>query len=441
MFVFLFENFRLGLKNLYLHKLRTLLTAAGIIIGVAAVIVMVAIGEGQKREAERQMERLGVNNILVRSIKPQEGAQASRSRLAEYGLTDTDVTRLRAVPGLERLVPARQSKSMVSRSATQYPAVNAIATTPDLFAVTNMRAQTGSVLMPIHEEQQQTVCVIGADAARLIFPSEDPMGQTIQIGDQRQGRLILTVIGILEPTGLRAGADKQSFTTRDIDTDIYFPLSLSRQVLGKTNIRMAAGVFERESIEYTEMWAQVKRVEDVEQTASIFGNILGLPQRNDIQVKAPIELLRAAEKQARMFNYIMGSIAGFSLVVGGIGIMNIMLATVTERTREIGIRRALGAKQRHITLQFLIETTVISLSGGLLGVLLGIGLAKGMGSFIAFLKWLFSLSIDSNAFPTAIATWSVVGSFVASGVIGIFFGLYPAITAARMNPIEALRHE
>jgi putative ABC transport system permease protein len=134
-----------------------------------------------------------------------------------------------------------------------------------------------------------------------------------------------------------------------------------------------------------------------------------------------------------MFNYIMGGIASFALVVGGIGIMNIMLATVTERTREIGIRRALGAKQKHITLQFLIETTVISLTGGLIGISLGVGMARALP---VLLGWL-----GSSAYPTSITTWSVVGSFVVSGLIGIGFGLYPAVKAARMNPIEALRHE
>jgi len=153
----------------------------------------------------------------------------------------------------------------------------------------------------------------------------------------------------------------------------------------------------------------------------------------DIEIKAPIQILRNAERLSRMFNFIMGGIASFSLVVGGIGIMNIMLATVTERTKEIGIRRALGAKQKHITLQFLIETTVISLSGGLIGIMLGTGAAKALPIIVS--------KLGNGNYPTAITSWSVLGSFIVSGMIGIGFGLYPAVMAARMNPIEALRHE
>jgi putative ABC transport system permease protein len=189
--------------------------------------------------------------------------------------------------------------------------------------------------------------------------------------------------------------------------------------------------------------AAARSVGDVERLSGIAENLVAAGgagpvaggKRTDVEIKAPIQILRNAERLNKMFNFIMVGIASFSLVVGGIGIMNIMLATVTERTREIGVRRALGAKRKHITLQFLIETTVISLSGGLIGIGLGSAVATG-------LPWLVQVLSDAEAkYPTDIATWSVVGSFVVSGLIGIGFGLYPAVMAARMNPIEALRHE
>ena len=193
---------------------------------------------------------------------------------------------------------------------------------------------------------------------------------------------------------------------------------------------------ERKIIELSEIWIQVQEVDDVEPIALIAENTLANFHTGSVDyvVKAPLDILRAAEASARSFDFLIVGIASISLLVGGIGIMNIMLATVTERTREIGIRRALGAKQRHITLQFLIETTVISLTGGLIGISLGILAAKS----VPLIARLFR-SVDEH--PIQIATWSVLGSFIISGVIGVGFGLYPAIMAARMNPIEALRHE
>jgi putative ABC transport system permease protein len=255
---------------------------------------------------------------------------------------------------------------------------------------------------------------------------------------------MLTIIGVLEPTGLRAGSEGAAMMQRDLDMDLYFPLTLARDVFGDVNIRRQAGSQERKMIELTEVWLKTGDVQQVESISAMAENLLGIQQRggpldlavtarNDVEVKAPIQILRNAERLNRMFNFIMVGIASFSLVVGGIGIMNIMLATVTERTREVGIRRALGAKRRHITLQFLIETTVISLTGGLIGIALGSGAAKLLPLVVRY--------FSEQNYPTVIAAWSVVGSFVVSGLIGIGFGLYPAIMAARMNPIEALRHE
>jgi putative ABC transport system permease protein len=198
---------------------------------------------------------------------------------------------------------------------------------------------------------------------------------------------------------------------------------------------MEAGSVEQKKLQLTEVWIQADRVEEVETIASAAENVVQTAHapKVDFEVKAPIQILRAAERTQRTFNLIMVTIAAFALVVGGIGIMNIMLANVTERTREIGIRRALGAKRRHITLQFLIETTVISLSGGLAGILIGAGFASALPIVVA--------RFGSGNYPTMITTWSVLGSFIISGLIGIGFGLYPAVIAAHMNPIEALRHE
>jgi putative ABC transport system permease protein len=441
---FLLETFLLGLKNLHLHKLRSLLTALGIIFGVAAVIIMVAIGEGAKREALEQLQQLGARNILVRSVKPPESNEAAgrMQRTLTYGLKRTDLDRLKTLPDVAVVVPLRDTEQKVTRGDVRAQA-NAIGTTPDIFGVINLRLARGQFFDQLQYDRADAVCVIGYLAARQLFPYEEPIGQQIRVGTTNRGTAVLTVIGVLEPTGLRAGSEGAAMMQRDLDLDVYFPLTLARHTFGDLNVRMQAGAQERKVIELSEVWLQTRSVSDVERLSGIVENVVavGAPAtsrggtRPDVEVKAPIQILRNAERLNKMFNFIMVGIASFSLVVGGIGIMNIMLATVTERTREIGVRRALGAKRKHITLQFLIETTVISLSGGLIGIGLGAGVATG-------LPWLVQTLSNSDAkYPTDIATWSVVGSFVVSGLIGIGFGLYPAIMAARMNPIEALRHE
>jgi len=432
-FSFFIENVRAALRNLRRHKLRTLLTALGIIFGITAVIVMVAIGEGSKREALRQMQQLGSNNIVVRSVRPPEGSEnSSNSRVLIYGLKETDLQRLKKIPGVATFVPVRDTEKSLQRNGKRFPQSRAIATSDDFFRVVNLRVERGQLLTAQHMLDAAPVCVLGAEAARQIFANENPLGKSIECGTASMGGVMLRVIGVLEPTGLRPG-EASGITDRDIDRDIYLPITLSQQVFGKSTMRRMAGSTERKEIEYSEIWAQVQSSDDVEQTAEIFKNVVGLPQRQDVQVKAPIEILRAAEETNRRSNFVLGGIASLSLLVGGIGIMNIMLASVTERTREIGIRRALGAKKRHITLQFLIETTALSQAGGLFGIALGVGVAMALPHVLT------GLGFESQ--PTAIAPWSVVAAFVVSGGIGMFFGLYPAISAANMNPIEALRHE
>ena len=439
MFRFLLETFLLGLKNLRLHKLRSLLTALGIIFGVTAVIIMVAIGEGAKKQALEQIQQLGARNILVRSVKPPESSEAATrtQRMLDYGLKQEDLARLETMPDVAQIVPLRDTEQRVTRGDVRALA-NAIGTTPEIFNVINLRLSRGAYFDRVQYERGDAVCVMGFLAARQLFPYEEPIGQTIRVGTPGRGTVVLTIVGVLEPTGLRAGSEGAAMMSRDLDMDIYFPLTLARATFGSLNIRRQAGAEERKKIERTEVWLQANSVGDVERLAGVAENLVAVGtggKRGDVEVKAPIQILRAAERTQRTFNFIMVGIACFALVVGGIGIMNIMLATVTERTREIGIRRALGAKRRHITLQFLIETTVISISGGLIGIGLGSSIATG-------LPWVVqTLSDTDQRYPTDIAAWSVMGSFIVSGLIGIGFGLYPAVMAARMNPIEALRHE
>ena len=438
---FLGETFLLGLKNLRLHKLRSLLTALGIIFGVAAVIIMVAIGEGTKRAAYEQITQLGATNVLVRSIRPPESTEASgrSQRTLIYGLTQGDLDRIKTLPDVETIVPMRDTEQVVVGGGQRAPSAHAIGTTPDILNVINLRMSEGRFFDQIQYEKRETVCVLGYQVARQLFPFEFAIGKTIRVGTTGMGTVVLTVIGVLEPTGLRG--EGAAMMERDLDLDLYFPLTVAQDAFGDTSVKMQAGAMERKQVELTEIWLKAYNVADVEPLSKMaenvveLGNPRGTGKRPDVAVKAPIQILRAAERTQRTFNFIMVGIAAFALVVGGIGIMNIMLATVTERTREIGIRRALGAKRRHITLQFLIETTVISLTGGLIGILIGAGFATALPYIVEY------FSEGDQKYPTVIATWSVIGSFTVSGLIGIGFGLYPAVMAAHMNPIEALRHE
>jgi putative ABC transport system permease protein len=437
MLTFLIETFILGLKNLRLHKLRSLLTALGIIFGVTAVIIMVAIGEGAKQAAIEQLKQLGARNFIVRSVQPPESSDASNQtqRVLNYGIKRMDLERLKTLPNLTNLVPLRDlDADRIVRGDVRASTAKAIGTTPEVFDVINLRLARGRYFNQVDFENASGVCVIGSLVSKHFFPYQDPIGQTIQVGYSRGANVILQVVGVLEPTGLRG--EGAAMINRNLDLDIYFPLSLAQNVFSDTITRRKAGGMERKIIELSEIWLQADRTENVEMLAAMAERVIESAHGNgeDFEVKAPIQILRAAEAQQRLFNFILVGIAAFALIVGGIGIMNIMLASVTERTKEIGIRRALGAKRRHITLQFLIETTVISLTGGLIGIASGAFLAVSLPHLI---RW-----FSGNAgYPTQIASWSVIGSFVVSGMIGIGFGLYPAVMAARMNPIEALRHE
>lgn len=433
MFNFLTETFRLGLKNLFLHKLRSLLTALGIIIGVMAVIVMVSIGEGSKQAAMKQLQQLGAKNILIRSIPPATSTTATNavSAILDYGIRRDDVERLRTLPNLAKVVPMRNTEQKVTFGGTRASA-NAVGTVPEVFDVINLPLSRGRYFTQVDYEINARVCVIGDAVARQLFPAADPVGQQVQIGTSTMPTVLCTVVGVLDPTGLRGQG--QEMIGRDMDQDVYFPLTVAQEVFGDLIVNRKPGSMERKIIELTDVWLQVEDVKDVEPVNNVANSMMSKAhgERVDYSVKAPIQILRAAEAQQRTWNFLLITIASLSLVVGGIGIMNIMLASVTERTKEVGIRRALGAKQKHIVLQFLIETTVVSLTGGSVGVAIGVGVSLA-------LPWAMSL-FTPHAYPTALTSWSILGSFGISGAIGVGFGLYPAYTAAQMNPIEALRH-
>lgn len=434
---FLLETFRLGLANILLHKLRSLLTALGIIIGVCAVVAISAYGEGSKRSALAGIRELGANNILLKSVKPPEsevaeadegggasgggggGDDGPQVTINTYGLTRLDLTRLEqsSVGPIERMVPLKQVGTFVYRGAETVQAARVYGTTPALFDTLPMRIARGRELE--EADAGRFNAVIGADAASHLFRLEDPLGNTFSIDGQP-----FTVVGILEPIGVTAG--------RDINFDIFIPLDAAE--VRFSDLRMLPGGTTGEDVELSELIIRVPEPDQVEMVASQVRRVIeaGHGEEQDVQITVPLELIEQETRIQLIYTVTLVIIASLSLLVGGIGIMNIMLASVTERIREIGVRRALGATRIHIIFQFLVETTVLSVVGGVIGILLGLGLA--------FLIGLLSSVIDGVSTPVP-TLWSIIVGFTASTLVGILAGLYPAIRAAWADPIVALRHD
>ncbi|VTR93134.1 abc transporter atp-binding protein : ABC-type antimicrobial peptide transport system, permease component OS=Singulisphaera acidiphila (strain ATCC BAA-1392 / DSM 18658 / VKM B-2454 / MOB10) GN=Sinac_5745 PE=4 SV=1: MacB_PCD: FtsX [Gemmata massiliana] len=416
---------KLGLRSLAAHRLRTLLTALGIVLGVASVIVMLAVGEAARYQALKQLEDLGATTILLRSVKPtDEPTQRQGVDLLAYGLTFRDLERIRAtVPTVTAATPMREYRKTV-RNLDKKMEVRVIGVTPDFLRQHNIRLTAGRGIEGGDDESFAPVAVLGSAAAETLFPTQDPIGRAVTLESPDRSRAF-TVIGIAAPKTLAAaGADSGD---ADFNKVMFIPFQTDRVRLGVELMTMKAGSFSVEKLEISQVTVRVGDVADVPRTAKALQSLLDqFHPRKDVTLSVPLDLLRKAEETQRLFTLILGSIAGISLLVGGIGIVNIMLATVTERTREIGIRRALGARQRDIASQFLAEAVLLSGCGGIVGVALGIGLAFVVSGVIGL--------------PTIIRLWSPLLAVGVALVVGLISGVLPARRAARLDPVEALRH-
>ena len=427
---------KVGIKNLLLHKLRSLLTVLGVVLGVGSVISMLAIGEGSKREALEQIRKLGANNVIIRSVKPGQGGAGAQqeeptsassqqqSRVLEYGLKYRDFERLKGtLPTVSQAVPLALLPKTAARETRRIANARVLGTTPQYVRVKNLRVRRGRFVTSVDLRNTANVAVLGAGSWARLFGYEDPLGKHILLGDDTY-----RIVGVLASQA-SGNSTPGAAIQQDLNDDIFIPITCAQRRFGELNAILNTGTRSMERTQLNEITLQVEDPKLVSQTASMARKLLEQthPNKDDFRLIIPLELMRRAEEEKRIWNLVLGSIAGISLLVGGIGIMNIMLASVTERTREIGIRRALGARQWDITAQFLVETVLLSSVGGVLGVVTGVCLPS-----------IVSKLADME---TVVQWWSIFLAFGISVGIGIVFGLYPARRAALMDPIEALRHE
>ena len=408
------EIIRIAIHALLDHKFRSFLTMLGIIFGVASVIAMLSIGEGAKREAIAKYQDLGVNNIIVRERNmSDEELEEVRARFSQ-GLSTTDAQSIKVLlPSVEEVAP--QAERDVEVAIADLSAKSTlIGVTPSFIEILNYEVANGRFISQEQCDANMKVCVVGAGLAKSFFANQDPIGQMIKVEDQW-----MEIIGVM--------ASKAVFTetvgelaSRDLNNDVYIPLTTFNKRFTKSNILES---------EIKQITVKVKDSNQLLESAEVIRQVLDKHHFNnqDYSIVIPYELLKQEENERRIYNFLLGAIAAISLLVGGIGIMNIMLVSVTERIKEIGLRMAIGATPVNILGQFILEAIVLSTVGGAIGVAVGVGGARLIG--------------ELQNWPILIEWSSALGAFLFSSFVGLFFGFYPAYRASKLNPIDCLRYE
>jgi putative ABC transport system permease protein len=448
-------NLYIALEAVLANRLRSVLTALGIIFGVAAVIAMLAIGNGAQQEILEQIKLVGVNNIIIRPVVEQTEQSLDEAASLEKekkqfspGLTLLDRQAIsEVIPGVEKVSPEILLETYIIKGGVRRSA-KLVGVEPSYFDIFNFQLSRGSMFNEYQLERGEPVCIIGKSIKAKFFPSEDPVGKTIKCGPHW-----LKIIGVLEER-LISQSSIDNLGIRDYNMDVYTPLQtvlvryknrsiLTEEMIQSSNRGSSGFIFfgpgggstESETSEnpnYHQLDKLVVQVEETERlnpTADIISRMLERrhAQTVDFEIEIPELLLKQQQRTKDIFNYVLGAIAGISLIVGGIGIMNIMLASVLERIKEIGLRLSIGAKKSDIINQFMFEAVLISVTGGLIGVILGMIMAWGVSRFADI--------------PTVISISSIAISFGVAATIGLIFGIAPARKAASQDPITSLRYE
>lgn len=440
-------NFRIAFEAIMANKVRSFLTALGIIFGVAAVIAMLAIGNGAQKEILDQMKLVGVNNILITPVVEQseEKVEAvekeSEKKKFTPGLNMHDVESiLEIVPCIERVSPEVIIESNVVKDGIRKSA-KLVGVGNDYFDMGNFELQAGSLFSEAQVTNGEQVCVIGKGVQTRFFATEDPIDKYIKCGP-----LWFKIVGVLKERVEMKGPSEsdQKLGIRNASMDVYIPLHTmlirykNRALVNAAKIQKASETddegqpINKTSDNYHQLDRLVVQVENTEQLQSAADIIARLLERKhygvvDYEITIPELLLKQEQRTKDVFGYVLFAIAAISLLVGGIGIMNIMLASILERTKEIGIRQAIGATRQDVVLQFLIEAVILSVSGGIFGIILGVALSLAV-SYIA-------------GIATIISGWSIFISFSVAAAVGLVFGITPAKRAAEQDPITSLRYE
>jgi putative ABC transport system permease protein len=417
------SSVRVALRALGANKLRTTLTMLGIIIGVTAVIALMSIGRGAQVQVSSQIQSLGTNLLFVRpgALRDQGGVRSNQNQAPTLTLDDSDA--IGALPNVVAAAPELDTGTQLLANGNNWN-TRVTGVTAEYSTVRNTPIALGDWISRAEVDSRSSVVVLGDTVAQQLFPDSDPIGQSVRMSVGGRTGTTFRVIGVAQAKGASG--------LGNTDDTVYVPITTAMaRLFAQRTARGAPNV--------STVNVQVGSESAMDETVSQIGDLLRARHKvvqDDFTIQSQQDFLNTFNQVAGTFTVLLGAIAGISLVVGGIGIMNIMLVSVTERTREIGIRKAVGARRRDILTQFLVEAIVVSILGGAIGVLIG----SGLSALIATIQVPGAGGTPSNL-PTQVGIDSVALAFFVSAAVGLFFGIYPATRAARLNPIEALRYE